>query len=371
MVKRNKAFRYRIYPSSEQETLFSKTFGCCRFLYNAMLSDRIEEYRKTGKMLRNTPAAYKKVYGWLKEVDSLALANVQLHLEKAYRNFFSRKGAGFPKFKSKHHSRASYTTNLVNGNIVLNEKGLRLPKAGIVKIRRHREIPEGYRIKSVTVSREPSGKFYASILCEYGISENQADPAAGEDLRYLGMDYAMHGLAVLSDGTDLAYPSYYRKSSEKLAREQRKLSRCERGSRNYRKQRKRVALCHEKIRNQRRDFHHKASRKLADSYDVIVTEDLNIKAMSQGLKLGKGVMDNGYGMLLEMLGYKLEEQGKILLRIGRFFPSSKKCSRCGRVKEELPLSERVYHCGCGMVMDRDLNAAINIREEGKRILAAS
>ena len=132
-----------------------------------------------------------------------------------------------------------------------------------------------------------------------------------------------------------------------------------------------MALCHEKIRNQRKDFHHKASRKLADAYDVIVTEDLNMKAMSQGLKLGKGVMDNGYGMLLEMLGYKLEEQGKILLRIDRFFPSSKKCSWCGRIKEKLSLAERVYHCSCGMVMDRDLNAAINIREEGKRMLAAS
>ena len=142
MVKRNKAFRYRIYPTSEQETLFSKTFGCCRFLYNAMLSDRIEEYRKTGKMLRNTPAAYKKVYGWLKET-------------------------GFPKFKSKHHSRASYTTNLVNENIVLNEKGLRLPKAGIVKIRRHREIPEGYRIKvQVSVIRQGSYRSTVYVLKE-------------------------------------------------------------------------------------------------------------------------------------------------------------------------------------------------------------
>ena len=167
MVKRAKAFRYRIYPTSEQETLFSKTFGCCRFLYNAMLSDRIEEYRKTGKMLRNTPAAYKKVYGWLKEVDSLALANVQLHLEKAYKSFFSRKEAGFPKFKSKHHSRASYTTNLVNENIVLNEKGLRLPKAGIVKIRRHREIPEGYRIKvQVSVIRQGSYRSTVYVLKE-------------------------------------------------------------------------------------------------------------------------------------------------------------------------------------------------------------
>ncbi|MBQ1404312.1 MAG: helix-turn-helix domain-containing protein, partial [Lachnospiraceae bacterium] len=151
-MKSQRAYKFRLYPDRAQETLFHKTFGCCRFLYNHMLADKKEMYEKTGKMQRLTPAGYKKEYPWLREVDSLALANVQLHLEAAYKKFFAEKSAGFPKFKSKHRSRKSYTTNVVNGNIRIMGGCLRLPKAGEVKIRCHREIPEGYVLKSVTVS---------------------------------------------------------------------------------------------------------------------------------------------------------------------------------------------------------------------------
>ena len=160
-VKRsmNKAYKFRIYPDKKQEELLAKTFGCCRFLYNLMLDEKIKEYQATGKMKKTTPAAYKKEYPWLKEVDSLALANVQLHLEKAYKNFFENPATGFPKFKSGHRSRQSYTTNVVNGNIRLENGKLRLPKLKEVRIRVHREIPQEYRLKSVTVSREPSGKY--------------------------------------------------------------------------------------------------------------------------------------------------------------------------------------------------------------------
>ena len=367
----NKAYQFRIYPNREQEEMFAKTFGCCRFLYNIMLEDKIRAYQETKKMLKNTPAQYKKKYPWLKEVDSLALANVQLHLETAYRNFFRDPKIGFPKFKSRHHSRDSYTTNAVNGNISMENGRLKLPKMPAIRIKQHREIPAGYRLKSVTVSREPSGKYYASLLYEYADCENQAESRGHAEVRnILGMDYAMNGMAVLSDGTRCEYPSCYRKREEKLAREQRKLSRCEKGSKNYRKQRKKVALCHEKIRNQRKDFQHKLSRKLAEEYDAVAVEDLNMKAMSQCLNLGKGIMDNGYGQFLNMLGYKLEEQGKKLVKVGRYYPSSKTCSKCGKVKETLALSERIYKCECGNEMDRDVNAAINLREEGRRILCA-
>ncbi|MGN0421666.1 MAG: RNA-guided endonuclease TnpB family protein [Lachnospiraceae bacterium] len=366
----NKAYKFRIYPDKKQEELLAKTFGCCRFIYNIMLDDKIKEYEATKKMKKTTPAAYKKEYPWLKEVDSLALANVQLHLEKAYKNFFANPSVGFPKFKSRHRSRRSYTTNVVNGNIRLENGKIRLPKLKEVKIRKHREIPEGYVLKSVTISQEPSGKYYASLLYEYEVCENQAEKRKEAEPEVLGIDYAMSGMAVFSDGTRCEYPGYFRKAMVRLAREQRKLSRCQKGSRNYEKQRKKVAVCHEKVRNQRKDFHHKLSHELAERYDAVAVEDLDMKAMSQCLHLGKGVMDNGYGMFRDMLAYKLEERGKKLIKVDRFYPSSKTCSKCGKVKKELSLSERIYECECGNRMDRDVNAAINIREEGKRILCA-
>ena len=262
-----------------------------------MLADKKEMYEKTGKTERLTPAGYKKEYPWLKEVDSLALANVQLHLEAAYKKFFREEKAGFPKFKSRHRSRKSYTTNAVNGNIRLEGGRLRLPKAGGVKIRCHREIPEGYILKSVTVSMDRSGKYFASL----------------------------RGMAVFSDGSRAEYPMYYRKAQERLAREQRKLSHCKKGSRNYGKQKRVLARCHEKVRNQRRDYLHKLSRRIADRYDAAAVEDIDMKAMSQCLKFGKSVMDDSYGAFRDMLMYKLEDQGKELVKVDRFFPSSKMC----------------------------------------------
>ena len=336
-MKKQRAYKFRLYPDRQQEVLFHKTFGCCRFLYNRMLADKKEMYEKTGKTERLTPAGYKKEYPWLKEVDSLALANVQLHLEAAYKKFFREEKAGFPKFKSRHRSRKSYTTNVVNGNIRLEGGILRLPKAG-------------------------------AVMYEFPASESQA---AGKDMEgpeVLGIDFAMRGMAVFSDGSRAEYPMYYRKAQERLAREQRKLSHCKKGSRNYGKQKRVLARCHEKVRNQRRDYLHKLSRRIADRYDAAAVEDIDMKAMSQCLKFGKSVMDDSYGAFRDMLRYKLGEQGKELIKVDRFFPSSKMCSRCGNVKKELRLDERIYRCGCGNCMDRDVNAAVNIREEGRRLL---
>ena len=339
-----------------------------------MLADKTEMYEKTGKMKRLTPAGYKKDHPWLKEVDSLALANVQLHLESAYKKYFSQEKAGHPKFKSKHRSRKSYTTNVVNGNIRIEGGKLRLPKAGYVKIRCHREIPEDYVLKSVTVSMEPSGKYYAALLYEYPVSENQAGgknmaarerAGTGGTPDVLGIDFAMQGMAVFSDGSRAGYPMYYRKAQERISREQRKLSHCRKGSRNYGKQKRILAKCYEKVRNQRKDYLHKLSRKIADGHDAAAVEDIDMKGMSRCLKFGKSVMDDSYGAFRNMLGYKLKDQGKELVVVGRFFPSSRMCSK------ELRLDERIYRCGCGNCMDRDVNAAVNIREEGCRILMSA
>ena len=326
MRKINRAVKIRIYPNKEQITQIEKTIGCSRFLYNRMLADKIRYYQEEKKMLKNTPAGYKKEYPWLKEVDS-------------------------------------YTTNMVNGNICLQDRFLKLPKMQPVKIKLHRMIPEGWKLKSVTVSREPSGKYFASLLFD---CENQtAEKRQAE--KFLGIDYAMHGMCVFSTGERAGYPMFYRNAEKKLAREQRKLSRCEKGSRNYQKQKKKVALYHEKIKNQRKDFQHKLSHSLAEDYDAVCVEDLNLKGIAGGLHFGKGIQDNGYGQFLSMLGYKLEERGKYLIKVDRYFASSKICSVCGHKKKELALSERTYLCECGNRIDRDVNAAVNILEEGKRI----
>ena len=365
-----RAYRYRICPDREQRRLFAKTFGCCRFLYNRMLSDKISWYGEHKELLRTTPAQYKSEYKWLKEVDSLALANVQLHLERAYRNFFQRPKTGFPRYKSKRQPRQSYTTNVVNGNIRIEGNRLRLPKAGMVKIVLHRQIPGKAKLKSVTISREASGKYYASILCELPEPENQGRGVRAEEAKILGIDYAMQGMGVFSDGSRAEYPGYLRAAQEKLAREQRKLSHCRKGSRNYEKQRRRVALCHEKIRNQRTDYQHKLTRKIADSFDAVAVEDLDMRGLSQCLHLGKGVMDNAYGSFLQKLTYKLEERGGKLIRIDRWYPSSQICSGCGHIHPEVKsLSVRAwFRDWCLEDHDRDENAAVNIREEGRRML---
>ena len=360
----NKAFKFRLYPNSEQRVLFAKTFGCCRFIFNRMLEDKIAHYEETKKNLRPTPAQYKVDFPWLYEVDSLALANVQLHLESAYKYFFRDKSIGFPKFKSKHRSRNSYTTNLVNGNITLAEGFLKLPKLGKVKIRQHRQIPLGYKLKSVTVSLTPSGKYFAAVLYEYEANDKIVEP-----VNVIGLDFSMPELYVDSIGGNPSYPHYYRGAQKKLAHEQRKLSRRKKGGKNREKQKRKVARLHEKVANQRKDFLHKQSRQIANAYDAVCIEDLNMKGMSQTLNFGKSVSDNGWGAFTQMLDYKLAEQGKRLVKVDKWFPSSKTCSACGALKDELLLSEREYRCDCGFVCDRDMNAAINIKNEGLRLIA--
>ncbi len=364
-MKQNKAYKFRIYPNEEQKIIFAKTFGCTRFMYNKMLSDKIDYYQQTKQRLNNTPAQYKTEFEWLKEVDSLALANAQMNLQKAFTNFFNNPKSGFPKFKSKHKNRKSYTTNNQRNTITLKNSYLKLPKlVDLVKVKQHRQIPKNYKIKSVTISQTPSGKYYASILCEY---ENQIQTV--EPKTFLGLDFSMKELYVASDNTSAEYPRYFRKSQEKLAREQRKLSKCMIGSQKKNKQRLKVAKLHERVANQRKDFLHKLSRQIANTYDCVCIEDLDMKAMSQALNFGKSVADNGWGMFTTFLKCKLEDLGKQLIKIDRWFPSSKTCSNCGNVKENLSLSDRIYHCSnCGITLNRDYNASMNIKNQGMKLV---
>ena len=363
----NKAYKFRIYPNSEQQTMFAKTFGCVRFIYNMMLGDKIAHYEATKERLKITPAQYKAEFEWLKEVDSLALANTQLQLEAAYRNFFRDKSIGFPNFKSKHKGHNSYTTNLVNGNIVIADGYLKLPKVGKVRVKQHRQIPEDYVLKSVTVTKSPSGKYHASMLYEY-----EADISPVQIANVIGLDFSMRELYVSSDGETPEYPRFYRQAQAKLAKEQRKLSRRKKGGKNREKQKLKVARLHEKTANQRKDFLHKQSRQIANAYDAVCIEDLNMTGMSQALNFGKSVADNGWGMFTGFLVYKLPEQGKRLVKIDKWFPSSKLCHVCGYINDELKLGSRDWVCaGCGTHHDRDTNAAINIRNEGTRLLSSA
>lgn len=355
MVK-NKAYKFRLYPNQEQQIMFAKTFGCARFVYNKMLSEKIAYYGLTKKTLNITPAKYKDEFPFLKEVDSLALANAQLNLDKAYKNFFRDKSVGFPKYKSKHKSRQRYTTNNQNGSVRIENNKIKLPKIGFVKIKIHRNIPENSIIKSATVEKTPTDKYYVSVLVEYEETENIIDKS-----KAVGLDYSMTNFYVDSNGNKANYPKFYRNTQKKLARQQRKLSKMNFRSKNWYKQKLIVNKIHEKITNQRKDFLHKLSRQIANVYDIVCVEDLNMKNMSQSLNFGKSVMDNGWGMFTSYLSYKVKK----LIKIDKWFPSSKTCHVCGYKNDNLTLSDRDWTCpDCGTHHDRDINASINILNQG-------
>jgi len=356
MIKIVKAYKFRLYPTEEQKSKINQTIGSVRFIYNKMLEDKINYYNKNKKSLNNTPAQYKKNYEFLKEVDSQALSQSHQDLNSAYKKFF-RKNSKYPKFKKKG-VRDTYRSCVVNNNIRIEDGYLKLPKVGLVEICMERQLPKGAAIKNVTISKTKTNKYFASIQFEYEKKIEQVEPT-----NFLGLDYAMSDFYVDSEGVKGNYPKFFRASQKKLAKEQRKLSKMVRGSNNYNKQKIKIAKVHEKTANQRKDFLHKTSRKIANLYDVVCVEGLNMKAMSQTMHFGKSVHDNGWGMFTNMLKYKLEESGKQLIVADKFFPSTKQCSSCKNKKESMLLSERVYECDhCKFSIDRDLNAALNLRQ---------
>lgn len=360
-----KAYKFRVYPTEEQKTLIHKTFGCTRFIYNRLLSDCQEEYKVNGKGKIHTPAKYKKEFEWLKEVDSMALCNAQMNVQSAYSHFFRRvkegkkgKKVGFPKFKSKKYSRLSYTTNNINNSIRIESGKLRLPKLGFVKVVLHRYC-EGM-IKSVTVSQNAKGHYYVSILTDRKPSITEREVKDKEAV--VGIDMSLSNCAVLSDGTKAKFQRYYRESERSLAKYQKRLSRKKKGSKNYEKARIRVAVIHDKIAQQRKDFLNKLSYRIAEKYDVAVVEDINLQAMSQCLRFGKSVHDAGFGMFRTMLEYKMKDRLKTFVKADKWFASSQLCSNCGyKNKETKNLSLREWVCPeCGISHDRDVNAGKNL-----------
>lgn len=364
--KLNTAFRFRAFPTKNQEEYFSRVFGCCRFLWNKFLGDDKEHHEIMGTRIDNTPADYKDDYPFLSEVDSYALCNVQKNYNKAWKAYFAGNN-DMPHFKKKGKCKDSYTTNFSHGNIYLVGQGIRLPKLpdGPLPLKMHRVIPEGLSLKSVTITKESDGCYYASILYEYSAKTTQIS-ITDKGVRTVGLDMSMKELYVSSDSETADYPRFYRKAEDRLAKEQHKLSRMKRGSKHYENQKFKVAKIHAQVKHQRADFLQKLSTDLVNRYDIICIEDLDMHAMAQSLNLGKSVCDNGWGMFVQMLEYKCRRQGKLLIRIGKWVPSSQTCSVCGCINTDVKdLSIRKWMCpSCGAFHDRDRNAATNILNVG-------
>lgn len=362
-----RGYRYRIYPTREQQELMAKTFGCCRFVYNRCLDRKKTLYETEKTSLSRTECnnwcnrELKAEFEWLREVDKFALTNAIYDMDSAYKKFF-RENAGYPKFRSKHGGHNSYKTNLTNGNIAVDfdSNHIKLPKLGSVKARLHRRF-EG-QIKNVTVSMSPSGKYFASVCVDAPV------PEFSHAVNVIGLDMGLKSLCVTSTGVKYNSPEQLDRLSLRLKRMQHDLSRKKKGSSNYDKQKHRIAITHERIANIRKDNLHKLTRALVDENQVIVSENLNVKGMMRNHHLAFGIASASWSELMRQLDYKSSWYGRMYIKVDAFFPSSQLCSCCGYQNASARnLSIRKWTCPvCGAFHDRDVNAAENILMEGLR-----
>ena len=358
------ATRIRIYPTDQQAQKLADQFGCARWAWNNALSVSQEMYHVTGKGLNYHAMAIrlpklKQEFEWLKEADAQVLQQSLQHLSRAYENFFAKRGK-YPRFKSKHGRQSiSYPQRVkIDGGRIY------LPKVGWVRCIVHREIVG--KFKTVTVSRNACGQFHAAILTDDG-----ADiPSVSTDGKVIGVDVGLTHVAITSDGSKFNNPRHIRSAERNLKRKQCKLSRKQKGSKSRDKARQLVARVHQRVADARRDHLHKLSRRLVNENQVIVLETLNVKGMTKNHNLAKSISDAGWSTLVGFLEYKAARAGKAIIRIDRWFPSSKACSECGSISDKMPLDVRSWTCPhCGAPHDRDINAAKNIRAEGLRMLA--